>query len=402
MPAQAAPVRALFLSSCVLGGGAGWSLYYLIKHLDRQRFEPLVVLPDYGIFGERYRALGVRVVAPTRLPHRTAALRFARRNRVTAAASYGLNVWDSLRFASELADVMRRERIELLYCNNMMVKTTGALAARRTGTPTVFHVRNVHEHPGKVLLYARTLARVPQVKRIIAVSNASAAPYQRYAPEKVRVIRNGVDLTGYDPSAVVRGQLRRELGIDPAATIIGYTGQFIPRKGIDVLIRAAATLLPSRPSLHVVAIGQNPTGSAVDFAAEYRALARDLGVGPRFHFAPFRDDIRPAVVDFDVLTLPAWQDPFPRSIIEALALGTPVVASAVGGIPEVVDDGVQGRLVAPGDADALAAALAALADDPALRARMGAAARQRALERCDVSKLTVSIQDVFHEALAAR
>lgn len=398
---RSAPLRTLFLSSCVLGGGAGWSLYYLIKHLDRSRFDPLVVLPDYGIFGDRYRDLGVRVVAPTRLPHRTAQLRFAVRNRVTAATSYGLNVWDSLRFVSDLSALMARERIELLYCNNMMVKTVGALAARRTDTPTVFHVRNVHERPGKVFLYARTLARMRTVRRIIAVSNASAAPYQRFAPEKVTVIRNGVDLTGYDPARVPRGTLRRELGLDDRAVIVGYTGQLIPRKGIDVLIKAAAQLLPSRPRLHFVAIGQPPAGSAVDYLAEYQALARDLGVAARFHFLPFRDDIRPAVVDFDLLALPAWQDPFPRSVIEALALAKPVVGSAVGGIPEIVDDGVHGRLVAPGDPAALAAALAEVVDDDRRRQEMGREARARALDRCDVARLTLSIQDVLSEAASA-
>lgn len=390
------------LSSCVRGGGAGWSMYYLVKYLDRRRFEPVVVLPAHGIFRERYEALGVRVVAPTRMPHRTAQMRFATINRVTAAVSYGMNVWDSARFVPELVSVMREERIDLLYCNNMMVKTIGALAAGHTGTPCVFHVRNVHEHAGKVLLYARTLARLRQVKRIIAVSEASAAPYRRFAPAKVTVIPNGVDLAGYDPARVPRGEFRRELGIEPTAILVGYTGQFIPRKGLDVLIRAAARLLPGRPDLQFVAVGQTPTGSAVDYLAQYEALARDLGISARMRFVGFRDDIRPAVVDFDLLVLPAWQDPFPRSIIEALALGVPVVASAVGGIPEIVEHDRHGLLVAPGDVDALAGALAALVDDPVRRRTLGLAARARALERCDVARLTREIEDVLSDAAAAR
>jgi glycosyltransferase involved in cell wall biosynthesis len=390
------------LSSCVLGGGAGWSLYYLVKHLDRTRFDPIVVLPDHGIFRERYEALGVRVVAPTRLPHRTAAMRFAAINRVTAAASYGLNVWDSARFVPELASVIRRERVDLVYCNNMMVKAIGALAARQTGTPCVFHVRNVHERAGRVLLYAGTLARFHQVKRIIAVSEASAAPYRRFAPGKVCVIRNGVDLSGFDPDTVPRGTFRRELGVSPTAVLVGYTGQFIPRKGLDVLIRAAARVLPGRPDLEFVAVGWSPAGSTVDHQAGYEKLARDLGVGSRIRFVGFRDDVRPAVVDFDMLVLPAWQDPFPRAVIEALALGVPVVASRVGGIPEIVEHDRHGLLVPPGDVDALASAIAALADDPGRRRAIGRAARARALDRCDVARLTLDIQDVLGAAAAAR
>jgi glycosyltransferase involved in cell wall biosynthesis len=376
-------------------------MYYLIKHLNRDRFDPLVVLPDYGIFGHRYRDLHVPVVAPTRMPHRTAQMRFERRNAATAAISYGMNAWDSLRFVSELVEIIRARRIRLLYCNNMMVKTIGALAARRAGIPCVFHVRNVHERTGKVWLYPRTLGRFDAVKRIIAVSDAAAAPYRRHVPEKVTVIRNGVDLTGYDPRLVTRGTFRREIGLPAASTVVGYTGQFIPRKGLDLLIRAAAELLPSRPDLHFVAVGQTPTGSAVDYLQEYRALTRDLGIDGRFRFVPFRDDIRSAVVDFDLLALPAWQDPFPRSIIEALALGTPVVASAVGGIPEIVDSGEHGLLVPPGDVPALATALAALVDDPVRRGTLGRAALLRARERCDVARLTQQIEDVLDQALSA-
>ncbi len=326
-------LRTLFLSSSALDGGAGWSLYYLIAHLDRARIDPIVVLPEDGLFGERYRAAGVPVIAPTRLPQRTSRMRFASSNRLTAAASYVWNTWDAARFVPELTALMRERRIDLLYCNNMNVKTVGAFAARSGRTPTVFHVRNVHEHPAKVLLYGRMLGRMTHVKRIIAVSERAAAPYRRYAAEKVTVINNGVDLTLFDPARVTRGELRRQLGLPEDATIVGYTGQIIPRKGIDLLVRAMAQLMAHRPALHLVVLGLPPTGSAVDYLGQYRTLAAQLGVGDRVHFAGFREDVRSAVVDFDLLALPAWQDPFPRSVIEALALETPVVASAVGGSP---------------------------------------------------------------------
>lgn len=376
-------------------------MYYLIKHLDRSRFDPLVVLPEDGLFGERYRALGVPVVAPTRLPQRTSRMRFARANPLTAALSYGLNLWDAARFVPDLAARLETDLVDVLYCNNMNVKTVGALAARRRRTPCVFHVRNVHEHPGKVLLYGRTLGRLPYVKRIIAVSEAAAAPYRRYAPEKVHVIRNGVELDAFDPAVVPRGALRRDLGLPDDAVVVGFTGQIIPRKGVDILIRAVAPLMTSRQRLHLVAVGLPPTGSAVDYVSEYRRLARQLGVERRVHFAGFRDDVRLAVIDFDLLALPAWQDPFPRSVIEAMALAKPVVASAVGGIPEIVNDRVHGRLVPPGDVSRLSDALAELVDDDAGRAAMGKVARSRAVARCDVAALTRRIEDVLAAAAVA-
>lgn len=396
------PLRTLFLSSSAVDGGAGWSMYYLVKYLDRCRIDPIVVLPEDGLFGDRYRAIGVPVVAPTPLPQRTSRMRFTTRNRATLAMSYALNLWDAVRFIPALSRRLRDDRIDLLYCNNMNVKTVGALAARRSRTPVVFHVRNVHEHPGKVLLFGRILGRQRQVKRIIAVSDAAAAPYRRFAPEKVAVIRNGVDLSLFDPDLVPRGQLRHELGLGSDAVIVGYTGQIIPRKGIDVLIRALAQLIPERPHLHLVAAGLPPTGSAVNYVTEYQRLAAELGVGARVHFIGFREDVRSVVIDFDILALPAWQDPFPRSVIEAMALGTPVVASAVGGIPEIIDSGDQGLLVPPGDVSALASALAALVDDRPRRLALGRAARARALERCDVRQLTRRIEDVLCDAARRR
>lgn len=394
-----APVRTLFLSSCVLGGGAGWSLYYLLKHLDRRRFDPLVVVPPGGIFEEKLRELGVPVVTPRLLHHRTAQLRFERRNPLTAAMSYGLNAWDSAHLVSELVSIVRRERVRLIHCNNMMVKPMGALAAARTQTPCVFHVRNVHEAFAKTVLYPG-LARLSVVKRVIAVSDAAARPYRRFVPDKVTVIRNGVDLALFNPRAVPRGAFRRDAGIDPAATVVGYSGQLIPRKGLDVLIRAAARLLPSRPHLLFVALGRIPAGSTVDYRAQYEALTRELGVADRVRFLGFRPDVRAAVLDFDILALPARQDPFPRSIIEAMALGTPIVASRAGGIPEMIDHETHGLLVPPGDVDALASAIGALVDDPARRRELATAALARVRQHFDVSRLNLALQDVLLEAVA--
>ncbi len=400
MATRKSPVRTLFLSSCVLGGGAGWSLYYLLRHLDRNRIDPLVVVPERGIFGSRFDALRLRVEPAARLHHRTAELRFSTRNPATAAMSYAWNLWDSARLVPELVRLMRRERTELLYCNNMMVKAIGALASQLAGVPCVFHVRNLHERWAKVKLYGN-LARLPRVRRVIANSEASAVPYRRHVPGKVVVVHNGVDLAEYHPEITPRGSLRRELGISPEATVVGFTGFITPRKGLVPLMEAAARLLGTRPELVFVVVGKVPVGAPADHQAEYQARARELGIAGRFLFAGFRQDVRPAVVDFDLLVLPSLQEPFGRSIIEAMALGTPVVASRVGGIPEILTDGVDGLLVEAGDVSGLAQAMGALVDNPGRRRSLAQAALARARSSFDVSLLSARIEALLLEAALA-
>jgi glycosyltransferase involved in cell wall biosynthesis len=391
------PARVLFLSSCVRGGGAGWSLFYLLKHLDRRRVEPLLVVPSRGCFADRFSALGVEVVELPRITERTGQQRFAADNAATKAASYLLNALSTLGAVGPLRRLIRERRVDLVHCNNMLVKTPGALVAQSAGVPCVLHVRNLHESlPGR--LYYGSLARLPAVRRVIANSEASAVPFRRVAPAKVTVVPNGVDLAEWDPSRFPRGAFRAEAGLPPEDLLVGFTGNLIPRKGIDVLVRAAARVLEGRRGVTFAAVGRVPVGAPEDYLASCTDLARRLGIGERFRFAGFRADVRPAVRDFDVLVLPSLQEPFGRSIIEAMALGAPVVASRVGGVPEIIGDGREGLLVAPGSAEELAAAIGRLLDAPGLRADLARRARERVEREFDVVRLTRRVEDLLLEA----
>jgi glycosyltransferase involved in cell wall biosynthesis len=394
---MARPAKILFLSSCVRGGGAGWSLYYLLKHLDRDRVDPIVVVPERGIFDRRFEALGVRVETPAGLPHRVRQQRFASDSVGTRTASLAMNLGGMASLVPRLAALVRREGVELVYANNMMVKPLAALTAQLARVPCVLHARNIHEAPAAVAFYG-AVARVPAVRRIITNSSASAVPYRRAAPGKVIVIHNGVDLEEYDLPAHARGTFRAAHGLK-GKTIVGFTGNLIPRKGLEPLVRAAARVLPGRDDVVFVALGRTPMGQPEDWGARYEALAAELGIADRFLFPGFVDDVRAAVADFDVLALPSLQEPFGRSIIEAMALGTPVVASDVGGIPEIITNGEDGVLVPPGDAEALAGALASMLDHPERRRAIADAGRRRIETSFDVARLTERVQSVLLGAI---
>ncbi len=386
-----APTKILFLSSCVRGGGAGWSLYYILKYLDRSRIKPLVVVPDRGIFTDRFAELELEVHIPYGLPERTAQQRFELHNTLTATASYGLNLLDSAALVPRLSRLIRSTGVDLVYCNNMMVKPIGALAAQLAGIPCVLHARNLHEQPAKVLLYCQGVARLPAVKRVIANSLASAAPYRSAVPHKVSVVHNGIDLSEYDADCCKRGTFRASQNFDPNTPLIGFTGNLIPRKGVDLLIRTVARIQPKYPELHLALVGQVPVGEPHDHRVYYEALARELGIADRVRFVGFMSDVRPAVRDFDILVLPSLQEPFGRSVIEAMALGTPVVASRVGGIPEIIEHEWDGLLVTPGDEKELGRALERLLADAALRVRLAEAAQRKVATNFNVAVLTREI-----------
>jgi hypothetical protein len=136
--------KIIFLSSCVRGGGAGWSLYYLIKNLDRTRFQPVVVVPDPGIFGPRYRALGVRVGVAPRLPERSAQQHFRRINFFTKTVSALLNLSGMIRTVFWLARFVNGTG-SVALCEQHAGQVRWRLCGPGAGVPCVLHIRNLHE-----------------------------------------------------------------------------------------------------------------------------------------------------------------------------------------------------------------------------------------------------------------
>lgn len=218
----------------------------------------------------------------------------------------------------------------------------------------------------------------------IAVGAASARAVEADAglpPRSVRTIHNGVPDRPLPPPSPDAPH--------PAAVTLA---RLDPVKGLDVLARAVAAI----PALHATVIGRGP---------EEDLLAREaaaLGVADRFVLAGWRDDPGPALADADLFVLPSRAEGLPLSICEAMLAGLAVVASDVGSVREVVEDGVTGLLVPPDDAAALTAAIRALVDDPARRAAMGAAGRDRAVAGFTVDAMARRYEAVYGDVLAGR
>jgi glycosyltransferase involved in cell wall biosynthesis len=384
-----APARVLYAHNSADLYGASRSLLRLTAALDRARFTPLALLPEDGALRERLEAQDVRTIVEPRLS-------------VITRADY--RAGGLLRFAARfpgsvlsLARLLRRERVELVHTNTGVIASS-ALAARLCGRPHVWHIRDWFQEFGRVWpLYSAYISW--SSFRVLAVSEAVAAQFADRS--RVQVLHNGFSLGDFAhvDRAAARRDFRERHGLD--GFVVGCVGRIkIGRKGQDVLLRAVARLAGEGRRVTCAIIGAPAPGSE-DHLPRLRGLAAELGVADRVSWAGEEPDARLVYPALDVLALPSAQpEPFAGVVMEAMAMGLPVVATRVGGSLDQVDEGRTGLLVAPGDADELAAALARLMDDPDLRARMGAAGPRRIAERFSMASMMAALHEVYEHALA--
>ncbi|MGI8715000.1 MAG: glycosyltransferase [Solirubrobacteraceae bacterium] len=291
--------------------------------------------------------------------------------------------------------LMKRESIDIVHAHMPRASVPGALLARLAGVPVVVS----HEHgsalDGKRLrtfLDREVVARLSTV--MIAVSDwdrQNLIAKERIPPEIIRVLPNGISAAGARPAGGAPA-LERSAGTH----LIGAVGRLWPEKGYDDLIRAVTLLRDRGYALHCVILGDGPQET------ELRALIDQLGVGAQVQLLGRRDDVDQIIRELDVAVLCSVREGSPLAILEYMAAGAPIVATAVGGVPELIDNGVHGMLVAAGNPASLAGGIAALLDDRELAARLGAAAQGRRAAEYDLDDLVRRIEMLYQELLERR
>ena len=209
------------------------------------------------------------------------------------------------------------------------------------------------------------------------------------------MIPSGVDTERFAPTAVDRAAAKRALGLPEGAPAIGTVGRLEARKGTRTLIEALARLDGAIGDAHLVVAGDGP------LREELAGLAARLGVADRVRLLGNRDDVRDVLAALDVFALPSLTEGMSNALLEAMAMALPLVATAVGGNPEVVTDAEHGLLVPPGDPEPLARAIGRLLANREDGARMGAAARRRVEERYGARAMVRELEGVY-AAVAAR
>lgn len=272
---------------------------------------------------------------------------------------------------------IRRDRIEVLHLTDFAATTWGRIAGAATGTPSLVQVISHHSEwqprgfPRYVELAYRALA--PLTRRAIANSSSVrrfATQRMGFAPEDVEVLHCALPEHSFAPpsDSAIR-EVRARHGIAEGAPVIGAVTRFHVVKGMRYLIEAFAAVAARHPDARLVLVGQGPEEPLL------RSRAAELGLADTVVFAGYQRDVAAYLGSFTVTAVPSLEEGFGLAALESLAVGVPVVASRLGGLVDVVTDGVTGLLVAPADADALAAALLRVLDDPGTARAMGAAGK---------------------------
>ena len=357
-------------------GGQPSRILIASRELARRGHRVALAIPGDGILARRAREAGLEVFGD---------FGFRKPRQVASFA----------RDISRLRRIIREFRPEILHAHGSQDTWTAAIASRlaRQRPPLVLtrhNSKSVACHAGNRWLYGRA------VDLLVVVSAGVLERYEEFFhrgildPAGIPVIHSTIDFARFDaPTDPLK--VRRELGVQDGEPLIGSVGRLVKDKGHAVLLRAMPRILASRPRARLALAGAGTEEPAL------RALAAELGLADRVAFLGFREDVPSVTAALDVAVLPSVDcDASPAAVKEAMYLRRPVVVSDIGGLNEIVEEGVTGCIVPPGDPPALAAAILGLIDDPEKARAMASRAREVVSSRFTVAAMV----DAYERAYA--
>lgn len=390
--AERGPRTILFVDHTASLGGGEIALLALVRRLDPGRYKPVVLLCADGPFKELLVEAGVEThvlplsdqVANTRKD----ALGGRSLLRIGAAAAI-------FAYIVRLARFMRHRRVDLVHTNSLKADVIGGFAARLAGKTVVWHVRDriAGDYlPRSVAWAFRTLSRlVPNA--VIANSMATLETMRLPKSKHGRVIPSGIDLSAHD---------RAQSTSDNAggARIVGLVGRISPWKGQHIFIEAAAEIHRRFPEVRFQIVGA-ALFEEVAYDRGLRDMVRSLGLGDCVAFTGFQKDVPSVMARLEILVhASTTAEPFGQVVVQGMASSKPVVATAGGGILDIVRDGETGLLVPMGDARAMAEAICSLLERPKKGLEMGRAGLSRVRDQFTIER-TVAQIEAFYDAVLA-
>jgi glycosyltransferase involved in cell wall biosynthesis len=351
-------------------GGAERVLISLVEHLDRRRYHSIVCLPKDGWLHDQLKRSGVETVL---LPqHRSF----------------------DVKWLCKLAGLIRSRRIHLMHGHEFTMNAYGSIVSALRRIPMVSTVHGKNYYPDKWRRRAayRLVARRSTLVAVSEDIRRFLAKRLSINESRVTTIHNGIDLRRYRPDAHARAAIRTRLGLG-GRPVVGTVGNLYPVKGQTYLLRAAAVVTAAVPEAVFLVAGRG------DLLEPLQNEARALGLGANVMFLGFEEDIPSFLQALDIFVLPSLSEGLPLSVLEAMAAGKPVVATSVGGTPEVVIDADTGFLVPAGDTGALAARILQLLRNPALRDRFAERGRRRVLEEFALETTVHQYEALYEHAL---
>ena len=368
-PAVDRPLRVMQLILGLQVGGLESMVVKLAKSLDPQRFSSLVCCIDQ--------------TGPLAVELEQADIEVVLLQRGQAGTDWG--------YPRRLARLLKQQHVDVLHLHNPTALFYGAPAARLAGVRPVIYTEHGRDYSNswKSRVTNRVLTRM--VDRVVVLHERARDYMHRYegAPlKRITKIYNGITDPGV-PDPGTRPRVRKSLSLGPDIAAIGIVARLDPIKNLPVLIDAMQQLHRQHPQARLLIIGDGPLREALT-----RQVATN-GLDPVVQFLGTRHDVPDLLSALDLLVLPSSSEGLSMTLIEGSAAGLPLVASDVGGNNELVEDGVNGLLVKPGDSRALATALQQLVGDPVMSQRMGAVSRQRYQQHFDIDAMLTSYQSLY-------
>lgn len=368
-------MRILHISSARAFGGGERHLVDLVQALAQRGHDVHVALRPNSSLQEKLSALPAQ-------------------NLITLGLRNALD----LQSARQLSRIVRERKIEIVHAHMARDYPLAAMATRRNPSARLIITRHVLFPLKKI--HALTLSRVA---RVIAVSEAVAntlTARKIFPAEKVRIVPNGIDVARFDAARhdSNRAELCSKLQIPPQRLLIGTIGEINQLKGHEEFARAAALIAARFAETSFIIAGADTSPAGAHRAALER-LADDLNLRGRVHLTGWLNDVAPLLGALDVFVSASRTESFGLAIVEAMASGAAVVATATAGALSIIEDDVTGHLVPVGDVEALAANVIRLLSDKDERSRMSTRAREVVRERFSLERMVTATEQIYFEAL---
>lgn len=373
------PLRVAHVITRMIVGGAQETVLLAAVLADRTRFEPFVVCgPQTGPEGSLHDEVRRRGVELVVVPELVREVHPRKDARVVPA----------------LTRLFRQRDVDVVHTNSSKAGVVGRLAARRASVPRVVHT--VHgwpfhdRQPAAVSAVWKQLERrtAPLAQRLVVVAETDRAKGLRAGvgrAEQYVTVRSGLELDLYGSRPGVGAAVRQELGLPLDGVVVGTVGRLSPQKDPLLLVRAVLPLLRERPEARLLVVGDGPLRAQVE---------AEVGGSPQVVLTGLRTDVPRLLNAMDVFVLSSQWEGLPRTLLQAMATGVPVVATDADGVRDVVEDELTGRLVPRGDAHALREAVARLVDEPPLRRRLASAASTR-LPEFDATRMVRELERLY-------
>lgn len=355
-------------SGDIIGGGQ-ISLLGLLKRLNRGKYHPVVVCPAVGSLYDELKRIGVETHIV----------------RMNTLRNLNFLLW--VKTINRLVQLIKSKKIQIIHSNGSRATIFGGIAARLTKTPLIWHVRIVNSDK----LLDRLLARL--ASKIIVISKAVSRRFNwlKNKEDKVVLVYNGIDLERFKPNVGIR-KVRGE-SLSSKTPMVVTVGRLDWYKGHKYLLEAAEKIVQTLPDARFLIVGDG------GYRKRLENQVKQLNLDENVIFTGNRKDIPEILAGIDLFVLSSVSEGFGRAVAEAMACAKTVVATKAGGLSEVVEDGITGRLVSPKNSTALAEAIIELLKDKKKAENMGIAGRKRVEKLFSIERNVKSIEELYEKIL---